>query len=59
MHAIEIDATLKLAKAKLRSGPVQEAAAMYRRVLQAQADCAQIIRFLGVSAMQCGNPACK
>ena len=30
MHEIEIDATLKLAKSKLRSGQVNEAEAMYR-----------------------------
>jgi hypothetical protein len=38
MHPIEIDATLKLAKRKLREGKVPEAEAMYRNVLAEQPD---------------------
>jgi hypothetical protein len=46
MHAIELDATLKLAKAELRSGKVPEAEAMYREVLEGDPKCAEAIHFL-------------
>ena len=52
MHAIELDATLKLAKTKLRSGKVPEAEAMYRKVLEGDPKCAEAIHFLGLAAMQ-------
>jgi Flp pilus assembly protein TadD len=52
MHAIELDATLKLAKSKLRSGKVPEAEAMYRKVLAGDPKCAEAIHFLGLAAMQ-------
>jgi hypothetical protein len=35
MHPIELDAILKLAKTKLRSGQVAEAVAMYQKMLKA------------------------
>ena len=55
MHEIEIDATLKLAKAKLRSGQVNEAEAMYRKVLAEQPGCSEAVHFLGLSALQRGK----
>ena len=54
MHAIELDATLKLAKTTLRSGKVPEAEAMYRKVLDGDPNCAEAIHFLGLAAMQRG-----
>ena len=57
MHPIEIDAILKLAKTKLRSGRIPEAEAMYRQVLKEQPECAEAIHFLGLSAMQRGKLA--
>jgi len=57
MHPIEIDATLKLAKTRLRSGQVPEAEAMYRRVLEAQPDSAEAVHFLGIAAMTRGKLA--
>jgi len=53
MHPIEIDATLKLAKRKLREGKVPEAEAMYRKVLAVQPECGQAVHFLGMAA---GSP---
>ena len=55
MHAIETDATLKLAKTTLRSGKVPEAEAMYRKVLDGDPNCAEAIHFLGLAAMQRGK----
>jgi tetratricopeptide (TPR) repeat protein len=55
MHPIELDATLKLAKSKLRSGNVPEAEAMYRKVLERTPDCAEAVHFLGLAAMQRGK----
>ena len=55
MHPIELDAILKLAKTKLRSGQIPEAEAMYRRVLQEQPECAEAIHFLGLAAMMRGK----
>ena len=55
MHEIEIDATLKLAKSRLRSGQVNEAEAMYRKVLSEQPACSEAVHFLGLAALQRGK----
>jgi Flp pilus assembly protein TadD len=55
MHPIEIDATLKLAKRKLREGKVPEAEAMYRKVLAEEPECGQAVHFLGMSAARRGK----
>lgn len=55
MHPIEMDATLKLAKHRLREGKVPEAEAMYRKVLAEQSGCGEAIHFLGMAAVQRGK----
>jgi Flp pilus assembly protein TadD len=55
MHPIELDATLKLAKSKLRTGHGAEAEAMYRQVLGKQPLCAEAVHFLGIAAMGRGK----
>jgi Flp pilus assembly protein TadD len=55
MHPIELDAILKLAKTKLRSGQVAEAEAMYQKVLQTNPRCGEALHFLGLAAMQRGK----
>ena len=55
MHPIEIDATLKLAKHRLREGKVPEAEAMYRKVLAEQPECGEAVHFLGMAAVQRGK----
>jgi Flp pilus assembly protein TadD len=52
MHSIELDAILKLAKTRLRTGKIAEAEAMYRRVLQNSPDNAEAVHFLGIAALQ-------
>jgi Flp pilus assembly protein TadD len=55
MHAIETDATLKLAKSKLRSGQIPGAEAMYKQVLAGDPACAEAVHFLGIVAMHTGK----
>jgi Flp pilus assembly protein TadD len=55
MQPIEIDATLKLAKRKLREGKVPEAEAMQRKVLAEQPECGEAVHFLGMAAARRGK----
>jgi len=55
MNAGPFDIELRLAKATLREGKVDEAELMYRGILDEQPDCAEALHFLGVAALEKGR----
>src|SRR5690349_19027425 len=55
MHPIQLDALLKLAKTRLRTGQIEQAQSLYAQALKADPANAEALHFLGLSFMHRGR----